>query len=264
MSQSKGVYITNKKDGTIYYRSSITYKNKHISLGSFSTLKVAHTAYTIATDLLIEGTYAISDYKADFPLTFDKWVVLINYRDNGYYFKSPIYLHKNYFVYYLSPEQELYFDVDDLFYYSNHLIHSRQGYFFVNDYGMQINLLSRYGIKNHAVQGKDYDFIDGNPLNYRYDNIKVINPYHGIDIEQKNTLTLYKARIHLKGNYIIGRYRDIHTAAIAYNKAVDYVKSHHISKKNFYKNYIDHLDPTTYKAIYTTIQLPKSILQAKL
>ncbi len=33
----KGVYAATKKDGTQYYRSSITFKSKHISLGSFPT-----------------------------------------------------------------------------------------------------------------------------------------------------------------------------------------------------------------------------------
>ena len=32
---AKGVYKTNKKDGSVYYRVSITYKNKHISIGSY-------------------------------------------------------------------------------------------------------------------------------------------------------------------------------------------------------------------------------------
>ena len=30
-----GVYKAARKDGTLYYRCSITYQNKHISLGSF-------------------------------------------------------------------------------------------------------------------------------------------------------------------------------------------------------------------------------------
>ena len=30
-----GVYKTTKKDGSVYYRVSITYKNKHISIGSY-------------------------------------------------------------------------------------------------------------------------------------------------------------------------------------------------------------------------------------
>ena len=35
MASLPGVYKTNKKDGTLYYRASINYKGKHISLGSF-------------------------------------------------------------------------------------------------------------------------------------------------------------------------------------------------------------------------------------
>ena len=40
-----GAFKAQKKDGTIYYRSSITYKNKHISLGSFKTEEEASGAY---------------------------------------------------------------------------------------------------------------------------------------------------------------------------------------------------------------------------
>ena len=43
-----GVYLATKKDGTVYYRSSITYRSKHISLGSFSTEEDAHCAYRCA------------------------------------------------------------------------------------------------------------------------------------------------------------------------------------------------------------------------
>ena len=47
-----GSFQATKKDGTIYYRSSITYKNKHISLGSFSTDQEAHLAYVEANTIL--------------------------------------------------------------------------------------------------------------------------------------------------------------------------------------------------------------------
>ena len=47
-----GVYSAKKKDGTIYFRSSFTYKNKHISLGSFATEKEAHKAYLEANDIM--------------------------------------------------------------------------------------------------------------------------------------------------------------------------------------------------------------------
>ena len=43
-----GVYTAYKKDGTVYYRSSITHKNKHISLGSFSSENEAAVTYNEA------------------------------------------------------------------------------------------------------------------------------------------------------------------------------------------------------------------------
>ena len=48
----KGVYVAKKKDGTIYYCSSITFQNKHISLGSFSSEDEAAAAYLEAEKLL--------------------------------------------------------------------------------------------------------------------------------------------------------------------------------------------------------------------
>ena len=42
-----GVYLATKKDKTVYYRSNITHKGRHISLGSFPTEVQAHQAYII-------------------------------------------------------------------------------------------------------------------------------------------------------------------------------------------------------------------------
>ena len=39
---STGVYQTSKKDGSLYYRASLTYHAKHISLGSSSDAAIAH------------------------------------------------------------------------------------------------------------------------------------------------------------------------------------------------------------------------------
>ena len=85
-----GVYIAYKKDKTLYYRSSITYKNKHISLGSFAEELTAHNAYLEATNILSDNTINIEQYNKKKLLSFDKWVSLINFRDNGIYFKNPI------------------------------------------------------------------------------------------------------------------------------------------------------------------------------
>ena len=87
-----GVYQAKKKDNTIYFRSSITYSGKHISLGSFDTEEKAHEAYLYAGRLLAGKEITLTSYKKENPvLSFSKWVSLINFRDNGIYIKTPIY-----------------------------------------------------------------------------------------------------------------------------------------------------------------------------
>ena len=141
MSQSyPGVYQAQKKDGSTYYRASITYKQKHISLGSYSSASMACAAYLEASSLLSSGELCLSDYSKFRLLSFEKWVCLLNFRNNDIYFSTPIYMRKNYFEYYLSPSYILKFDVDDLFYYSSHKIMRRGRHFFVADYGMQVNI----------------------------------------------------------------------------------------------------------------------------
>ena len=146
-----GSFQAKKKDGTIYYRSSITYKNKHISLGSFPTDEEAHAAYVQAGKVLGDKNITIESYCTDILLPFDKWVVLINFRDNNIYFNTPIYLRPKFFYYYLTQKIRLIFDIDDLFFYASHKISQRGGHLFVADYGMQLTINSRYGIKNYAV-----------------------------------------------------------------------------------------------------------------
>ena len=175
-----GVFLAKKKDGSIYFRSSLTYKNKHISLGSFETEDQAHQTYNEA-NMLLNSALSLEDVShATSHLPFDKAVTLINFRDNGLYIGTPIYLRKNYFSYYLSENEELKFDIDDLFYYSSHRILRRQGHLYVNDYGMQVTLLSRYGIRNHAVCERDYYFANGDSMDLRYSNIILVNRYYGV------------------------------------------------------------------------------------
>ncbi|MBQ3514898.1 MAG: hypothetical protein IJA32_14070 [Lachnospiraceae bacterium] len=254
---STGVYTATKTNGEVYYRSSITYSNKHISLGSFATYETAKEVYQLSKKIL-ESSITIQEYSEHSPLTFHKWVVLINFRDNGIYIKNPIYVLPKYFIYYMSPEEEYYFDTDDLFYYSNHKILKKSGYLFVNDYGMQVNILSRYGIKNFAVAGRDYIFANGNSNDFRYGNIKVINPYYGVIMEVKNGRTSYKAQIHINGNYIIGRYKTAEEAAIAYNKAVDILLQKGVTK-NYTKNYIESYSNVQYAKEYSMIRISQKI-----
>lgn len=253
-----GVYETALKDGTVSYRASITYQKKHISLGSFPEETQAHNAYLLAASVLSDHAVEILDYRQDFPLSFEKWVVLINLRDNGLYFATPIYLMKTYFLYYLEPELELKFDLEDLFYYASHKIMRRGSHLFVADYGMQVNLSSRYGIKNYAVPGKDFRFINGDPCDYRYENIKILNTYHGVTILRKKNAVKYRARIHLRSYYLIGYYDSAIEAAVAYNKAVDIVKKNHPGK-NYETNYIAELRASEYADLYKQIKISEKI-----
>ncbi len=258
MKRVPGVYITKKKDGDVYYRASITHKCKHISLGSYSTESLAGQAYDTAVAILRENCYKIENYKNSYTLSFDKWVVLINLRDNGIYFKNPIYLKKNYFLYYFSQKLFFKFDVDDLFYYAEHKIMKRGGHLFVSDYGMQVNILSRYGIKNFAVPGRDYRFVNGDTTDYRYGNIEIVNPYYGVTKSFAKGLPIYTAKLHINGDYIIGRYSSETEAAIAYNKAVHIMKNKGFAK-DYPLNYIEGLDEIEYALLYTKVRISKKI-----
>lgn len=251
----KGVYLAKKKDGSIYYRTSLTYRNKHISLGSFDSENEAHNCYNegiklLATDLTID------DYKNTMPhsISFEKWVTLINFRDNGIYIKNPIYIMRKYFIYYYDQNTEYKFDVDDLFFYSTHKIMKRQGHLFVADYGMQINILSRYGIKNFAVPNRDYVFINGDSTDFRYANIKIINKYNGVSLTYKNGMAVYIAKIHINGDYIIGKYKTEAEAAAAYNIAGKMLKTAGIIT-SYSENYIEGLSSIQYASLMTNVKI---------
>lgn len=255
-----GVYIAYKKNGTPYFRSNITFQNKHISLGSYADEQQAHQAYLEANDILHNSSFTLDTAdNSHTTLLFEKKICLINFRDNHIYFKNPIYLKNNYFLYFLSPKLDLKFDVDDLFYYSSHKIMKRNGHLFVSDYGMQVNILSRYGIKNFSTPGKDYLFVNGDHTDFRYSNIEIINKYYGVSIITKKNQTMFKAKINIKGTHIIGTYPTEELAAVAYNKAVDIALKHGITK-NFTTNYILELSAKEYADCYTKIELSPKFL----
>ncbi len=250
-----GVYLALKKDGTVYYRSNITYQNRHISLGSFPSESEAHQAYLEAGKLLNNEPDTIEDsFQQCRQLSYAKIISLLNFRDNRMYIKNPIYLKTNYFIYYLSPSEELKFDIDDLFFYSSHRILKRQGHLYVNDYGMQLSLLSRYGIHSYAVAGRDYIFSNGDITDYRYSNILVINRYTGVTAIHAKGQTRYKVQIHINGNYTVGTYSSEAKAAVAYNKAVDLALSHGIDK-NFTQNFVYEYSAKEYADIYTKLRI---------
>jgi hypothetical protein len=259
-SMLPGVYSSIKKNGDLYYRASITYKGKHISLGSYQSEKDAFQAYMLSEELLSGHlSWSIEEYPNACPLPFHKWVLLVNYRDNQIYFKNPIYLKKRYFYYYIDPDYRLKFDVDDLFYYAHHKILKRGGHLFVSDYGMQVNIMSRYGIKNYAVLGKDYVFSNGDDHDYSYHNIEIINRFHGVAKVLRKGQPKYLAKIHINGDYLIGCYSTETDAAIAYNKAANLLKSSGLIK-NFPQNFIDGINEITYASIYQRLRISKKLL----
>ena len=260
MKQKKivGVYNTTLKDGTPSYRASITYGGKHIALGSFEDAKIAGTVYKEASKILKSPALGISSYRPTMYIPFDKYVSLVNYRDKGMYISNPIYLEKKYFLYYLSPEQALKFHIEDLFYYSSHKIMKRGSHLFVADYGSQVSVLQRYGIKSYAVEGRDYQFANDDTNDFRYENIIILNRYRGVRQFTEKGFIRYKAVIHIKSNYVIGKYNSEAEAAIAYNKAADILIKNGIGK-NFQQNYVEDLTPSQYAEIYTRLKISPKI-----
>ena len=102
-SHMEGVYESKLKNGETYYRSSLTFRRKHISLGSYHDPLLAHLAYRTASGIIAPGSdITIDAYKSTSVLPFEKWVILINFRDNNIYLGNPIYVFPKYFLYYLS------------------------------------------------------------------------------------------------------------------------------------------------------------------
>ncbi len=255
-----GVYSTALKDGTPSYRASITYMGRHISLGSYPKIQQAANAYKEASAILDDPDFTIESYKKTMSLSFEKCVTLINFRDKGMYIANPIYLEKKYFLYYLSPGQVLKFDIEDLFYYSSHKIMKRGSHLFVADYGSQVSVLQRYGIKSYAVEGRDYHFANDDPNDLRYENIIILNRYRGVRQFAEKGFLKYKAIIHIKSNYVVGKYNSEAEAAIAYNKAADVLIRNGI-KKNFQLNYVEDLSPSQYADLYMRIKIAPKIYQ---
>ena len=256
----KGVFRAVKKDGTVYYRASLTRHGKHISLGSYAVAEDALKAYEEGLRLLSDLSISLKSYEPASPLPFEKWVCLLNFRDNGIYLGNPIYMGQRLFYYYLSPHHVLKFDLEDLFYYSSHKIMRRGNHYFVADYGMQITLTSRYGIKSYAVPGTDYCFRNGDPTDFRRENLEIHNIYHGVrKTAAKNGQYIYTVRIHIRGNYLVGRYATETEAAIAYNKAIDILRSKGVTN-NFLYNYVEEIAPSRYAEIYSALTIAPGIL----
>jgi hypothetical protein len=262
MSENKGVYKTTKKNGDIYYRVSITYKMKHISLGSYDDADTASAVYEQARDLLDGADCHPDSYSHNLKLPYQKFITLLNFRDNGIYFQTPIYLRKQYFEYHLDEDSVLKFDRDDLFFFAVHTICQRSGYLYYSNYGSQYKLLSRYGVKPFAVYGRDYIMINGDRHDYRYSNIQILNFYTGVQSSETKKGTVYTAAIHINGNFVIGKYDNEIDAAIAYNKAADTLQKNGFKKK-YIRNYIYDLKKEEYQKRYSSVKISDSIISAR-
>ena len=130
----------------------------------------------------------------------------------------------------------------------------RKGHLFVADYGMQVNLPSRYGIKNYSILGKDYYFKNKDTYDFRYENIVIVNRYNGVIRDTYKKKECFTARLHINGNVIIGHYDNEIDAAIAYNKGVDIAAEAGLNR-NYSKNYIVELTEDEYRTRYEEIKV---------
>ena len=258
----KGIFIAKKRDGSSYYRASVTYKGKHISLGSSDSMDTASMLYEKAWTVIKDEKLTPDRYSKKLsPLSFHKFVCLANFRDNNIYIKTPIYLHRTYFSYHLDMDTELKFDLEDLFYYSSHTIQRRGNHLFVADFGLQERILARYDIPGFAVAGKDYRFVNGDPTDLRYSNVDVINPVKNIRKRKEGRDEVYNVKMHINGDWNIGSFPTHEMAVIAYNKALDEAKKHGLKSRTEILDIPDGLSHALYAKIYSTIELPRKYLE---
>ncbi len=259
MELPRGVYQARKKNGDLYFRVSITFKGRHISLGSSEDLEKAAMIYEEAR-ILKDNDDGPEDFSSYDYLSFDKFMIIINFRDNGVCFHNPIYLHQRYFSYFLDRDTELKFDTDDLFFYSQHRIQRRGGHLFVENYGTQMSVITRYGIHPFSVKDKDYRFKNGDETDFRYENIEIINRYLGVELIENTFPKKYRAFIHINGYYNLGIFSSEAHAAIAFNKARSMLRDKGRSKETP-TNYIADMTEKEYLEVYDSTELPESFLR---
>ncbi|ONI41596.1 hypothetical protein AN640_07890 [Candidatus Epulonipiscium fishelsonii] len=240
-------------NGKLYYQVNFFYKSKKIYLGRYSSIADAQITINEATDI-VETMCSIKQAKYTL-LSFNKVVILINLRDNGTYFKNPIYLYEDYFGYYISSDIELLFDLIHLFFFATYKIYKRGNLFYTQHTFTQSSILNRLGIVPSSRINIDYKFKNNNPFDFRSDNLEVLKRYYGVSAIEKGEKTLYQARISKPNTIIIGIFESEIKAAIAYNKAVDYLKSVGMQYK-LNSNVIFYITKKEYDIIYDEIELP--------
>ncbi len=246
------IYPNLKGDRTTY-KVYFVYKKKKLYLGLFDSNEAATKALQDAHEIMCASFGTL-----DFPhslIDFKKIISLCNFRDHKMYIKNPIYLMDSYFHYYLSKDIILTFDMKDLLFFSTYKINKRGNYLYTYDSISQQSLLNRFGILNHSTAGKDYVFKNGNPYDFRRDNIEVINTYKGVCKKIIDDQTFYTATIYTTQPLILGHYPSEITAAIAYNKAADFLMAQSDVQREYILNTIPFITKAEYDAIYASIKL---------
>ena len=108
----------------------------------------------------------------------------------------------------------------------------------------------------------DFLFVNGNKRDFRYENIEIINRYHGVFRKTYQGKTLYETRIHWKGDFIVGRYESETDAAVAYNKAASVLIRKGYDKK-YPVNYVEELSTDEYKNRLGKLKISKTITDLK-
>ena len=93
-------------------------------------------------------------------------------------------------------------------------------------------------------------------------NIIILNRYRGVHQFAEKGFVKYKTVIHVKSNYVVGKYNTEAEAAIAYNKAADILLKNGI-KKQFQQNYVEDLSPSQYADIYMKLKVSPKIQRVK-
>lgn len=241
------------KGERITYKVYFLYEKKKLYLGLYDSNESAATALQEANEIMNAPPGTL-----DFPhslIEFKKIISLCNFRDHKIYIKNPIYLMENYFYYYLSKDITLIFDMKDLLFFSTYKISKRGNYLYTHDSISQQSLLNRFGILNHSIPGKDYVFKNGNPYDFRRANIEIINSYKGVCKKIIDDKVFYTATIYTTQPLVLGHYPSEITAAIAYNKAADFLMTQLGVQREYILNTIPFITKAEYDAIYTSIKL---------
>ena len=242
------------------YRAYYLYKSKKIYIGLYNNYEEALLSYNFI-DELFRSSLSIDAFKETLPISFEKFIRCLNFRDSNIYIKTPIYIYKDHFKYYFSPDFYLIFDLRDLVYFSTNKIHKRGEYLYTYIGDHQESILKHFGFTKKMTYQTDYQFVNGNRYDFRRTNMKVTNHYTGVFYEMKYNKPTFVTRIFTDKYLVVGHYETEIQAAIAYNKAIDLLSNKPFAHK-YHKNTIPFLTHLEYEQIYENIPISKRLVHS--